>query len=178
MYNPAKHGRAEYGHYMQIPNDELSNIIEGDDSIALLQQRFALLTYQVNSTPVQISGGLSANVTSVGLDANGTVQLSGDQLKVFDQLLINKVTDLQNIVVGLQSSVDVLSSQLIQNNYSRIIQERGTDIYFAHAEPGTSEATSAWRVQKVDDYGNRQWADNGNFSQPANIELSALVYTY
>jgi hypothetical protein len=215
MYNSCKHGRAEYGHYMQIPNGELSAILEGDDSIALLNQRFAILTYQVNTPPVVISGdvvvdsvglddsgmvgvtlggdlqvfdqavvdainniSVSTSLSAVGINASGDVKLSGDQLKTFDQGVIDKLTAMQITVDEMQTSVDILSGQLIQNNYSRVIQERADDVYFAHAEPGTSAATPAWRVQKVDIDGSRSWADNANFSQLANIELSALAYTY
>lgn len=56
-YSTAKHGRADYGSWMQVP--DATTITEGTDAIALKDQRFAQLVYMVNS-----SGG-STDLTSV-----------------------------------------------------------------------------------------------------------------
>lgn len=47
-YSTAKHGRADYGSWMQIP--DATTITEGTDGIALKDQRFAQLVYMVNSS--------------------------------------------------------------------------------------------------------------------------------
>jgi hypothetical protein len=158
-YQPSKHGRAEYGSYMQIPDVSLSGLVEGDESEPLIAQRFAKLVYSVNPSQLNISGA-TINVDTVGIDDSGLVQLSGDQLKVFDQAVVDAIN---NISIG-------------QTTYSSVIQTRGTDVYIAEAPVGTSYATSAWRAQKIDQTGTTTWADNANFSQPANIELSGLTY--
>ena len=202
-YNPNKHGRAEYGSYMQLPEDVISGMVEGDESKPLLQQRFARLVYTVNPSDINISGA-QISIDKVGLKASDEVgvtsgalnvydqgvinainnknitidevslsgvSLSGDQLKVFDQDLVDEVNQLRQ--ENLQ-----LHDLLIDKNYSRIIQDRGDDVYFAHAPIGTSTSTSGWRVYKLDKDGSRSWASSGSFVNPANIELSGLTYNY
>ena len=46
-YNTFKHGRAEYGQYMQVPDALV--VAEGTDSVALSAQRFAQYVYAVDS---------------------------------------------------------------------------------------------------------------------------------
>ena len=158
-YDSTQSGRANYNSWMHIPQSTMSGIVEGIVSEDLITRKYAQLTYQINALPITISGDVL--VDSVGIDGSGTVQLSGDQLKVFDQSSIDRLTEIN-----------------YNQNYSRIVQERSTDIYIAQAPRGTSDATSGWRCQKLDEYGSRSWVDTGNFSQPANIELSSLVYSY
>lgn len=66
---------------------------------------------------------------------------------------------------------------LILDNYSREVQTDATYTYIAHALPGTALATAAWRAQRVDADGTRQFADGGAFSQVAT-DLTALTYAY
>ena len=160
MYTTQKHGRAEYGRYMQIPEASLSGLVEGSDSIPLSAQRFASFVYSVNPSQISLSGA-TINIDSVGIDDTGVVKVSGDQLKVFDK-----------------SVVDLLTLANIKDNYSRVIQKRSTDTYIAHAPIGTPLSASNWRVQKIDVDGNRQWADSGQFTQTASGELSGLMYNY
>jgi len=166
-------GYAPRQNWMRLDDADVTEVTgqEGGGNSLAGNRRYASLTYQVNATPISISGGLSATITSVGLDANGTVKLSGDQLKTFDQSAVDGLA-------LVQSSVDSLTGQLIQDNYSRIIQSRASDTYIAHAAPGTLAATSGWRVQKIDTNGSKSWADTALFTQPANIELSGLVFAY
>ena len=158
MYSTGKHGRADYGKYMQIPESILSGVVEGANGTPLEQQKFAQFTYQVNASPIQISGDVV--VDAVGLDDTGTVKLSGDSLKVFDQASVDAINNIS----------------FSTENYSSVIQTRGTDNYIAEASIGTAYATASWRVQKIDSTGTTTWVDSGNFSQAANIELSGLTY--
>lgn len=57
-----------------------------------------------------------------------------------------KVTDL--------SGGDVGSVQ-----YAMRITTSGTDTYIGEALPGTTDATAAWRIQKIDTDGNTTWKD-------------------
>ena len=162
-YDSKQSGRAQYNSWMHINPDAISDITEGPDSQELKDRRYAQLVYTVNPSNLTISG--DCNISgSMGLNDSGMVKLSGDQLKVFDKTLIDELSNYRDL--------------LIQDNYSRIIQERGTDTYIAHAPPGTSTSSSSWRVQKITTEGNRLWADNAKFTQPANIELSGLSYSY
>jgi len=158
MYQPSKHGRADYGKYMQVPWAVVSAMVEGDESKPLTEQRFAQLVYSVNPSQLNISGA-TINVDSVGIDNSGDVKLSGDQLKTFDKSVVDAVNNL------------------VPSNYSSVIQTRGTNVFIAEANVGTSYATSGWRVQKIEETGTTTWADGSNFSQPANVELSGLTFT-
>jgi len=172
-YDSKQNGTANYNSWMHLNDTDMVEVTgqEGLDTVPFKERKYAQLTYQVNATPVEITGGLSATITSVGLNADGIVQLSGDQLKTFDQESADRL-------LNVQGSIDSLSGQLIQDNYSRVIQSRGSDTYIAHAPPGTLAATSGWRVQKLDTDGSKSWADTALFTQPADIELSGLVYAY
>jgi len=188
-------GFAERQSWMQIENSEIPALtaIEGNGGTNK-DKRFASLVYQVNA----VSGG-GGTASIVGINGTGTVKLSGDQLKVFDQAVVdainNRSTTVSLSAVGLNADGDVQLSgdQLkvfdqqtinhlielnIDKNYSRVIQSRGNDVYFAHAPIGTSTSTSGWRVQKIDNDGNKTWAATGTFTLPANIELSGLIYNY
>jgi hypothetical protein len=165
-YNTTKHGRAEYGSFMQVPSGVLSSIEqEMDESLELQNQWFARLVYNVAPQTLSLSGA-TVNVDTVGLDDTGLVQLSGDQLKVFDQ--------------GVIDAINNKTISVTDNIYSTVIQTRttpnGDDTYIAEAPVGTPYSTAGWRVQKIDPTGTTTWADSSNFSQPANIELSSLVY--
>jgi hypothetical protein len=151
-------GMAERQNKMQLtPSDVIALTgIEGDGGTTK-DKRFAELVYQVNTAPITISGDVV--VDSVGIDDSGTVKLSGDQLKTFDQGVVDAVNNL------------------VPSNYSSVIQTRGTNVFIAEANVGTSYATSGWRVQKIEETGTTTWADGSNFSQPANVELSGLTFT-
>ena len=165
-YNTTKHGRAEYGSFMQVPSGVLSGIVqETDESLELQNQWFARLVYNVAPQSLSISGA-TVNVDTVGIDGTGDVEVSGHQLRVLDQ--------------GVIDAINNKSISMTENIYSTVIQSRttpsGDDTYIAEAPVGTSYATAGWRAQKIDPNGTTTWADSSNFSQPANIELSSLVY--
>ena len=63
----------------------------------------------------------------------------------------------------------------VLNNYTREVQVDGTDVYTAYAVCGTALATPKWRAMKVDENGNKTWADCGRFTQVAT-DLPALTY--
>ncbi len=164
-YTAAKHGRAEYGSFMQVPSGTLTGIQqELDESLPLANQWFARLVYNVAPQTLSISGA-TVNVDTVGIDSTGEVGVttSGD-LNTHDRGVIDAINN----------------KNFAENIYSSVIQSRSTtsgkDVYIAEALPGTSYATSAWRVQKIDPTGTTTWADTAKFSQPANIELSGLTY--
>ena len=232
-------GFAERQSWVQV-DDTTVPTLTGDEGTTTnnKDKRFASLVYTVNPSDINISGA-EINVDAVGLNDSGTVKLSGDQLKVFDQGVIdainnqtttvelssvglddsgivkvsgdqlkvfdqgvidainNQTTTVELSAVGINDSGDVgvtPSGQLevydsetiaklielnIRDNYSRIIEEDTSgNVYFAHAPIGTSRATSGWRIYKLDEMGNRSWADNGKFSQPTNIPLSGHTFSY
>jgi uncharacterized secreted protein with C-terminal beta-propeller domain len=158
-YNTVNEKRmAESQSWMQLPISASTDIINSEGDIDNQNTRFAQLVYQVNSTPITLSGDV--NVDSVGIDDSGMVKLNGDQLKVSD--------------AKLQSyCAEVVYDKL----YAREIQEDlSGNIYIAQALPGTALTASNWRAQKINEAGSRTWADNANFSQKADA-LSGLIYT-
>ena len=170
-YDPTKHGRADYGKFMQIPESSLSAIIEEDSTESYdPNARYAIYTYNVAPTTLNLSGDIA--IDSVGIDGTGLVKISGDQLKVFDQGTIDAINNSSSSIIASLSEV------IIDKNFSRVVQERNCDSYFAHAPVGTSLSETKWRVYKLDEYGNRTWAGGGPFNQQANIELSGLTYNY
>ncbi len=156
-YNSQKHGKAEYNKYMQIPESITSGVIEGLNSGSMLPDtRYAMYTYQVNSTPVSLSGATLAGV--VGLDGSGDVKLSGDQLKVFDQETINQLIELNK-------------------EYSQLIRVSGNYTYVMKTDPGqgTLSGDPLWQIQRIYENGSDydiEWADgNDNFDNAASAYL-------
>lgn len=59
MYNSNKHGRADYGSWMQLATTDVQSLtaIEGDEREALEEQRFARNVYVINQNPIgSVSG--------------------------------------------------------------------------------------------------------------------------
>lgn len=169
-YNPnIDSGMCKTKSWVQVPSGVYASIDQSTElDNAQGQDRrprvYAQMVYQVNSTP--ISGDIS--ISSVGLNADGTVQLSGDQLKVFDGELLAKVNELYTSVNNI----------LISEEYSRIVQTWGTDTYIAHAPVGSLSADAVWRVQKIDTNGSKQWAGGALFTQSCSADLSGLTFAY
>jgi hypothetical protein len=153
MYQPTKHGRADYGSYMQVPWEAISGMVEGDDSKPLIEQRFARLVYSVNPTQLSISGA-QISIDKVGLKTSDEVGVTSGGINAY---IVNSTDDNEII-------------------FSTIIQSLNSDTYIAEAPVGTSYATSGWRVQKIDTNGSASWYDNAKYSAPANIDLSTLTY--
>ena len=193
-------GFAERQSWIQV-DDTTVGSLTGSEGISAnsKDKRFASLVYSVNPSQINISGGVS--IDTVGLKPSVHVGTTGGNLNVIDQGVIdaikNQTTTVELSAVGINDSGDVgvtTSGELkvhdsgslaklielnIRDNYSRIIEEDTSgNVYFAHAPIGTSRATSGWRIYKLDEDGNRSWADNGNFSQPTNIPLSGHTFSY
>jgi len=155
-YHSSNHGRAEYNRFMQLTADAYATILatEGDDSIPLIDQRFAQLVYQVNSTP--ISG-------SVGINGDGDVGVTSGALNVYDS---------QNNVV-----LDEILYQM-GSRYSSIVRVHDNFTYVMHSLIGTgTSAEPIWRMSRIYDDGielDTRWADgNDNFDNAASGYLIA-----
>ncbi len=155
-YYPQKHGRAEYGGYMQVDND--LSITEGDDSVPLEQQRYARLVYQVNPTTIALSGATIG--ASVGIDGTGAVHVTSNQLMVSDATVATAVDEL-----------------IVSNTYSKLVISNATYRYDMYAAPGSLSGNAVWRISRTDAGGSRLWADgNANFDNVAS-NYSGLTYT-
>lgn len=158
-------GYAQRQNYMQINNTDVVAITgdEGNNNIPVGNRKYAQLVYRVNPETIVISGALSANVVSVGLNADGTVQLSGDQLKVFDQEAVDGINALNTV-------------------YSTIVRSSGDFKWVMKAKVGSGTSGDAiWQIKRVesDDDGNIDilWADgNTNYDNIAS-NYSSLTYT-
>ncbi len=64
-------------------------------------------------------------------------------------------------------------------NYAIKITESGTDTYIAYANPGTAEATAAWKVMKLDSSSGMviTWADGDTKFNNIATDLTALDYS-
>lgn len=152
MYEPAKHGRAEYGSWMQLPN--ATSITEGDESLPWEQQKFAQLVYNV--APTAVSAQISGMVDKVGILDTGTVKTCGDMLKTF--------------VGGAQAFATVVkTSSTVDADYTWVLK----------APPGTPRSASAWQAMQVAVSGDDTlvtWAEGSDaFTFPAT-DPSSLNY--
>ena len=162
-YNVNKEsGYASRQSWMQLNNSDVVEVSgqEGSNNTGIYDRKYAQLTYQVNATPVSISGGLSATITSVGLSDAGTVKLSGDALKVSDQAVVDAVN---NITVTT-------------SDYSQLIRVDGSSTYIMKATPGAISGSANWQIQRITEVGTSvdiEWADgNTNFDNIASGYLS------
>lgn len=157
MYNTLKHGNAVYNSFAQLPDS--FTITEGTDAVPLRDQKFAMMVYQVNDTPISLSG-VSLNA-SVGLDGTGAVHVNSNQLMVSD------------------ASVQAATNELvITNTFSRIIKNDASYTYTMLAAPGSLSGNAVWRISRTDSVGSRMWADgNANFDNVASNYL-AITYTF
>jgi len=157
-YNPFKHGRAEYGGYMQVPDAQV--ITEGTDAIPLSAQKFAQLTYQVNPTTVALSGVTIA--ASIGIDGTGTVHATaGNELMTSDATSHTALTEL-----------------LVDNTYSKIVTTVSGYTYTMFAPAGTSSGAPSWRISRTDAAGSRMWADGDADFDNAASGFAALTYSF
>ena len=159
MYQPSKHGRADYGSYMQVPWEAVSGLVEGDESKPLIEQRFARLVYSINPTQLNISGATIA-IDEVGLKASDEVGVTSGGLNVHDASVLNAINNIA----------------FSENVYSSVIQELSGDTYIAEALVGNALSASAWRIQKIEAIGTTTWVDAANFTQAATGDFSLLTY--
>lgn len=177
-YEPGKHGRAEYGSWMQIDKDLADAItsIEGADAsnYTLKEQKFANLVYVVNSADMGGGSG-SGGITDLQI-AQLTTAISNQTTAITNDI------DNTPVVNALDTQTNALSPGLtelyIENTYSRVIQTDGTDTYIGQAERGHQLTDLVWRVQKIDVNGSRSWAGTGIFDQPADNMAGLTNYNY
>ena len=149
--------------WMQIPSGTHDSITEGSEAAEISARNYAFLTYQVNASPITISGDVL--VDAVGIDDSGTVKLSGDQLKVFDQEAIEAINNLS----------------FSTPNYSKIIEVTGDFTYVMQAVIGSGTSGEAiWQVKRIYASGGEttiEWADgDDDFDNSASAYLS-LAYS-
>jgi len=126
-YHSTKHGRAEYNRFMQLTSGAYLNIRseEGGDEVPLVDQRYAQLVYQVNSTT--ISG-------NVGIDG---VTITSGALNVYDENVLNEIS-------AINSKIDPQVQSLIRYD--------GDYTYIMNSLPGTATSgETSWRIKRVYD---------------------------
>ena len=177
-YSTGKHGRADYGQWMELNPAALSGMIEGDGSLPLSAQRFASFVYVVNPSVTTISGSVS--VDSVGIDGSSTVKVSGDQLKVFYQGAINALNNLNREVAYVTGQLNALIST--SKNYSRIIRvdEVNNFLYEMKADIGTLSTDSYWQIKRVHNLSGNleiEWANGSDSFTNSASGYQILPYT-
>lgn len=160
-YDPnAHHGFADQKSFMEVPKSDVP-ALTGDEepTPAVLGEvrRYAHLVYQVNPTPISLSGGISVNTDVLEtINADGFAVLSGQN-----------DTGIKDIALAL------------------VVEAEGDFTWVAEALPGTTLGAASWRVKQLEDttVGNFStittlWADgNGNFDNIATSPLSGLTYS-
>lgn len=168
-------GMAPRWSWMHMPSSEFSKITEGDETDDRRSRRYAQLVYQVNSPPITISGDVY--VDSVGLDDTGTVKLSGDQLKVFDQTAIDQLVALNSKNTVLYSvSGDPVSVRDFETkhylNQSFIQDVRSSD---GNTTVANLNAGATFTGTAVDTFGVVGLQVNAIADQPLRIEVQQSV---
>lgn len=173
-YNPnIDSGYNELKSWVQVPSAVFTSIPQSSElDQAQYPERtarnYAQMVYQVNSLPV--SGVVS--VDAVGINGDGDVALSGDQLKVFDGETLSKLTQIETKLDNVQVK-----------RYSKIVKTQGNYTYVMDAPVGSGAPTvssdAIWRIQRVYDDGTTvvvDWADGDeNFD---NIAANYLSLNY
>lgn len=163
-YNPnIDSGMAPRTSWMHMPSADFAGIPQGPDSQDPRTRNYAQLVYQINSPPTVISGDVV--VDSVGLDGTGTVKLSGDQLKVFDQGVIAALADV---------------SLNIKSAYSTLVRVSGDFTYVMKAEPGNLSGDGVWQVKRVRSVGSSidvEWADGDSEFDNVAADYLSLPYS-
>lgn len=167
MYTNAKVGAADYNHYGQLSTSQVNSLTaqEGLSSIDIRNQKFAILTYQVNPTPIEISGGLSIGDVVIKGESGVKADVTSDhKLFVIDTDSLNAINALTADIQAVKASVDQLSTFIInqQDQYSRVIKDDSTYTYIMHANPGTSSGSIGWRIKRIDAEGSLMWPSGNN----------------
>ena len=182
-YNECKHGRAEYGSWVQVPSADYAAITQGADSEGELKdQHFARL--------VQVVGGISLSAGDISVSADNSVleailtSISGDtEQLVIDVASIETLISAQSTYLeSISATNDIIAEA--NTEYSSIIRVSGTDpkyTWIMNAQPGSDEGDSVWRIKRVYESGENvdiQWPNgDSTFSYPSTAYLS-LGYTY
>jgi len=168
MYTPSKVGAGDYNHYGQLSTSQVNTLTaqEGLNSIDLKHQKFAVLTYQVNPTPIEISGGLTIGdiVIKGGTSGVKADVTSDNKLFVIDEDSLAAIHALTSDIQDVRASVNQLSAYIInsQDQYSRVIKDDGTYTYIMQANPGTPSGSTGWRIKRIDGDGSLMWPSGDN----------------
>ena len=170
-YEPGKHGRADYGSFMQLTPSQVAAIAEGADTPPLTAQKFANLVYQVNPTPVVITGGISIGDVKI-IDVSGhmvEVTPSG-AMQVHDKEVVD--------------AVNALSSEF-ERKYSQIVRVSGDLTFVMKAEPSSGGIVSGdpvWQVFRIseDNAGNldMMYADGDRRFDNIAANYATLTYSF
>ena len=170
-YNTEKHGIADQRKWAQLSTADVATLTAQEGPDLLLTDpagKFAQLTYQINPSPINLSG----EVVVDGVRIEGYDQVNEAQVDAAHNMFV-----IDSSVLGAIQSLtgSVLNSTDI---YSRIIQVSGDYTYMMHALPPALSGNPAWRVQRIDADGSRMWADgDASFDNIASGYLD-LTYTY
>lgn len=116
-YHPDKHGRTEYGSWIQVPSADFNAITQGADSAELSAQYFASLVYNINgssssSSTAELTGQL--NSIQSAMYGNGIYRVTGSSA-LSGSITATAKTVIQNIKFHLSStptSADYLRVQV------------------------------------------------------------------
>ena len=171
-YNPnIDSGYNELKSWVQVPSAvfvdiDQSNEFDHTKYPERTARNYAQMVYTVNPVEISLSG---VTISSVGLNGDGDVALSGDQLKVFDGETLSKLNEIETKLSNIQVS-----------RFSKIVKAQGNYTYVMDSTIGAGISGDAiWRVQRVYDDGITivvDWADgNDEFD---NIAANYLSLTY
>lgn len=172
-YNPNKHGRADYGSFMQLTSSQVSTMVEGVDNLPLTAQKFAHLTYQVNPSPISFSGDITLGAVEIK-DALGNMAsvTPVGELYVIDETVAEAIAKLSGAM-----------ENLVAPSYSHIVRVVGDYTYHMQALPSNGVKTSGdavWQVSRTrsDVSGNVEmmYADGNTLFD--NIAANYLSLTY
>lgn len=157
----AHHGYADQNSFWEMPITDIAALTGDEESTNVAapgeNRRFAHLMYQVNPTPISLSGGLSVDTDALeAINADGFAVLSGQN-----------DTGIKDIALSL------------------VVEAEGDFTWVAEALPGVALSAASWRVKQLEDttVGNFStirtlWADgDGNFDNIATSPLSGLTYS-
>ena len=163
---PHHHGNAEQRHWFEIPLTQVSGLIAEEEPtypqglIGHDERRYAQYVYQVNATPLTLSG-------DVDIDRSALEAL------------------IEETNLRLDSVNTHLTSGIIDPALAKYIEEAGNKIWIAEAAPGTVLASATWRIKEIEEIDSGslittsiKWADgNSNFDNIATPPLSAHTFS-
>ena len=172
-YNNFKHGPADYQSWMQLTSGQVATMVEGLDSLPLTAQKFAHLTYQVNSMPIEISGSIALAAVLLKDTDNNEANISpAGELYVSDTTVADAIANLTGAMENLKFS-----------SYSQLVRVDGDYIYRMMAQPSSGAISSGdpvWQVSRIysDISGNTDimFADGDPFFDNIASDYKTLSY--
>ena len=73
-YDSKQHGRAGYNSWMHIASGEISGMVQGLNSESLVDRQYAQMVYQINPSPIEISGGISVGDVGINFSSDGLLK--------------------------------------------------------------------------------------------------------